>query len=309
MNRYWHFPLALFGLLAALVLVAYGSSPVRWSEVRGWYAPEGAPVEFRWTGNRLLVPLTPRSVPIDLRLTLGATRWPGRAAPRVALLADTQPLLAFDAPELPADYTVTVPPGTGALVLLSGVERSPFDGRYLGVQVFAIDARAQGFGARAVLEIAAALFTVGLLAAALAWCLAHGYGGPAGLFALALLVRLFWLRWAPPGLAPAEAASLVDAWSLRSTARDAAGHFLGFAAGAPNAPLLAFFEIPFVALFGPGLFAAWPARSWARWSRRWRMAAPAGCICRLRRRCWPGWRRRWRPGSWRWAGWQCRMCL
>lgn len=256
MNRYWHFPLALFGLLAALVLVAYGSSPVRLSEVRGWYAQEGAPVEFRWTGNRLLVPLTPRSVPIDLRLTLGSTRWPGRAAPRVALLADTRPLLAFNAPELPTDYQVTVPPGTAALVLLSSVDRSPFDGRYLGVQVFAIDARAQGFGARAALEIAVALFTVALLALALAWCLAHGYGAPAGLLALALLVRVFWLRWAPPGLAPAEAASLVDAWSLRSTARDATGHFMGFAPGAPNAPLLAYLEIPFVVLFGPALLAA-----------------------------------------------------
>lgn len=252
MNRYWHVLLALFGLFAALFLAFNARPPIRWAVVRGWYSQQGTPTPYRWMGNRLVVPLRAQPTPLDVRLTLASPLWPGRAAPRVTLLADTQPLTSFVVPELPTTYTITLPIDTMALVVQSTADRAPQgDERYLGIQVFDMSAQAQGLSALALRDAAVAFAGLCLVAAVIGWCLARGYGAIAGLFVLALLIRLWWLRVAPPGFTPEEAASLIDAQSLLLRARDRFGNVLGLAPGWDSAPLLAYIEMPFVAVLGP----------------------------------------------------------
>lgn len=255
MNRYWHLPLALLGLWAALLLVLSAQSPIRWADVRGWYAQQGDQTSYRWTGDRLVVPIWRSSAPIDIQLTLAAPRWPGRAPPHVALLADTQPLAAFDVPELPTSYHAELPPGTAALVLRSTADRSPFgDHRYLGVQVVELRAYPLGFSPRLVAAALLATALLGLAALLGAWCAAHGLGPQAALFVLALALRLAALWRSPIALGPAEAVSLADAWHLLATGRDHLGQVLPIAAieglGGWDAPLLTYLELPLVALLG-----------------------------------------------------------
>lgn len=252
MNRYWHVLLALFGLFVALFLAFNARPPIRWAGVRGWYAQQGTPTRYRWMGNRLVVPLRAQPTPLDVRLTLASPLWPGRTVPRVTLLADTQPLTSFVVPELPTTYTITLPLDTMALVIQSAVDRAPpGDERYLGIQVFDMSAQAQGFSALALRDAVIAFAGLCLAAAVFALCLARGYGAIAGLFVLVLLIRLWWLRAAPPGFTPEEAANLIDAQSLLLQARDRFGNVLGLAPGWDSAPLLAYIEMPFVAVLGP----------------------------------------------------------
>lgn len=256
MKRYWHFPLALLGLWAALVLLLSARSPVEWLNVRGWYAQQGASAPYRWTSNRLVVPIRRHDTPIEIELTLASPRWPGRPAPRVVLLADRVPLAALDVPEQPQAFQVVLPPGTAVFELLSPADRPPMDdGRYLGVQVFELQARAHGWARHELIEALVATALLGLLALAAAWCQLRGYLQPAALLALALLLRVVWLRQAPAGFSQGEAVSLVDAWNLLTTGRDHLGHWLPLgtheALGDWIAPLLTYLELPAVALLGP----------------------------------------------------------
>jgi len=223
----------------------------------GLYAPqqfEGR--TYRWSGDRVVIPIARHSGPVELSLRLGAMRWEGRAAPYLSLRDDRGALARFAAPEGPRIYRLRLPPGASAVTITSTVDRPPAgDPRWVGFTLFDLSARPSGWPVDALAR-GLALLPLSLAAAvAFVWSARRGWGAPLALSGLALALRTFQLHSTPPGWRVDEVISLLDAWHLSRTGRDHLGHLLPLGAfealGDWISPLLTYLELPFVALVGP----------------------------------------------------------
>ncbi|NTW97421.1 MAG: hypothetical protein HGB28_02605, partial [Oscillochloris sp.] len=211
---------------------------------------------YRWSGDRVVIPLARQSGATDLTLQLAAFRWVGRESPGLMLRDDSGELARITAPDNLRRYRMLLPPGTTALTIDSAVDRPPgSDPRWLGFTLYDVVARPSGLPVGA-LWLGLALLPVFLAAAlAMAWAVPRGLGAPLLLFGLALALRSIQLDHSPPGWRVDEVVSLVDAWSLARTGRDHLGHLLPLGAfealGDWISPLLTYLELPFVAIVGP----------------------------------------------------------
>ncbi|MCS6880755.1 MAG: glycosyltransferase family 39 protein [Oscillochloridaceae bacterium] len=223
----------------------------------GLYAPEqSGGLVYRWSGDRVVIPITRHSGPTAVRLRLAATRWEGRSTPYLSLHDDRGVLTRFAAPEGPRNYYLRLPPGVASLTITSTVDRPPArDPRWVGFTLFSLSVRPGGWPVDALARSLALLPVYLAVAAAFAWSVRRGLAAPLALFGLALGLRVFQLQSTPPGWRVDEVISLVDAWHLSRTGRDHLGHLLPLGAfealGDWISPLLTYLELPFVALFGP----------------------------------------------------------
>jgi hypothetical protein len=224
---------------------------------RGLYAPEQVDGRvYRWSGDRVVIPIARHSGPVEVRLRLAASRWEGRSTPYLSLRDDQGALARFAAPEGPRTYHLRLPPGATGLTITSTVDRPPArDPRWVGFVLFSLSVHPRGWPVDALFRGLALLPVYLGVAAALAWSARRGLVAPFALFGLALGLRVFQLQSTPPGWRVDEVISLVDAWHLSRTGRDHLGHLLPLGAfealGDWISPLLTYLELPFVALFGP----------------------------------------------------------
>lgn len=226
---------------------------------RGLYLREGGARPFRWTATEARLPLLPRAGPTQVHVTLGRYPWDGTESVRARLGGRLWSVEATVGPE-PRRYMLLLPSTDDMAVIQAPAARPATDWRWLGVQLYAAEARATGapvpFLVRALIP---ALATFPLWFAGI-WLTARGYGLPLALFGVAAGLRLAWMGDSPPGMHRDEMVSVVDAWHVLTTGRDHYGHALPLAAfeafGDWISPLLAYLEIPAVALLGPGLPAA-----------------------------------------------------
>lgn len=253
--------LSLLALAVALAtLVALVSRPTAaLSTADGLYRSEGDVQPFRWTSSQVTLPIHGRSGATRLRLTLGALLWPGRDAP-TAHLASERGLVALPITEQPRQYHLLLAAGAEQVTLHTPVAQPPGDDpRWLGVQLFALEAAPEGLPIQALVLALATVPATLLLALVGRWSLRRGYGLIAAVTALGLLLRVAWLRTSPPGFNQDEVISIVDAWHLLHTGRDHLGHLLPLgsfeAYGDWISPLLTWLEVPSVALLGPGPLA------------------------------------------------------
>lgn len=241
-----------------LTTVALLARPVAsLTSVTGLYDPETLHGQtFRWSGDRVVIPLARSTGPTTLTLRLSAMCWPGRSAPELALRDDAGTLARFTAPMYPRTYRFTLQPGTTAVTIDSTVDRPPDrDPRWLGFVLYDLKAQAEGLPIGR-LGLSLALLPVFLaVAAGLIWAFRCGYGVPYLLFGAALALRAIQIDHTPPGWRVDEVISLVDAWHLSRTGRDHLGHVLPLGAfealGDWISPLLTYLELPFVAVVGP----------------------------------------------------------
>ncbi len=277
-------------LLAALAARPTASP----AESRGLYAAEGGPPPYRWTSNRVEVPIRARNGPTTIEVALGNSRWPGRAAPQVALATGAGPLATFPAPEQPRRYRFMLAPAASLLLIRTTIDLPPQDRRWLGVRLLGLDAAPSGLPLRDGALALALLLALLPAALAAAWSFRRGYGALVGLLALALLLRLIMVQDAPPGFSQDEAVSLVDAWHLGHTGRDHLGNRLPLGAqealGDWISPLLTYLELPLVSLLGPSplagrlataLFGALAAPFSYALARRLRLPEPVALLAGL----------------------------
>lgn len=242
-------------LITLALLIAWPAASL--DTVRGLYASEsGNGLTYRWSGDRVVIPIARQSGSTDLTLGLSAMRWADRAAPRLVLHSASGELDSFTAPDAPRRYHLLLPPDTTELIIESTVDRGPGqDSRWLGFALFSLSARSGGLPV-GMLSLSLVLLPIYLFIAwALAWAIRRGVGMHLVLFGLALALRTIQLEITPPGWRVDEAVSLVDAWNVARTGHDHLGHLLPIGAfealGDWISPLLTYLELPFVAFFGP----------------------------------------------------------
>ncbi|MGQ9928031.1 MAG: hypothetical protein ACUVS4_14315 [Chloroflexaceae bacterium] len=223
----------------------------------GLYAPEQVEGHvYRWSGDRVVIPISRHSGPVEVRLRLAAARWEGRSTPYLSLRDDQGGLARFAAPEGPRNYRLRLPPGASGLTITSTVDRPPArDPRWVGFTLFSLSVHPAGWPMGALFRGLVLLPLYLALAVAYVWSARRGFAAPLALFGLALGLRVFQLQSTPPGWRVDEVISLVDAWHLSRTGRDHLGHLLPLGAfealGDWISPLLTYLELPFVALVGP----------------------------------------------------------
>jgi hypothetical protein len=278
-----------FGVLAARPAATLGAA-------EGLYAVQGGDATpYRWTSNRVRIPIHGAGGPTSVTLTLGPSTWPGRAAPAVALAGDGGALATFTAPDHVRRYHILLSPAAASLTLETAVDRPPGgDQRWLGVTVYGLEATASGLPLPAAAQALVPALGVLLLALAAVWSMRHGLLVEFALTLLALALRVALLPSAPAGWRTDEVVSLVDAWNLSRTARDHLGHLLPLGAqealGDWISPLLTYLELPLVAIFGPqrligravtAMFGALAAPLCYRLARALRLPIPAAVVAGL----------------------------
>src|SRR5215217_6875252 len=91
-SQRFKYALLLAGLAAWLavlaVLVARPAASL--DEAAGVYSVQNEAIPYRWTSNRVDIPIHARSGPTAIRLSFGPARWPGRAVPIITLAAGGQ---------------------------------------------------------------------------------------------------------------------------------------------------------------------------------------------------------------------------
>jgi hypothetical protein len=246
--------MAVLGLLVAQPVASL-------AEATGLYALQGDAAGYRWTSNRVEIPIRGRSGPTVVRLTFGPARWNGRGALDISLSDGRQTLATFAAPDQLRHYRAALAPATTTLTILAPVEQPPAgDRRYLGVTLYDLTATARGLPLQAAVQSVLPALVLLLLVLGLAWSIRRGQGLLAALTLLALALRVVLLRVTPPGFRPDEVVSLVDAWNIAQTGHDHLGNLLPLGAqeafGDWISPLLTYLELPAVALFGPHMLVA-----------------------------------------------------
>lgn len=260
-QRAWYVlaALATLGIWAGGAIWLLARPAIDVAQARGLYAAEGGARPFRWTDSEARLPLAVRDGPTEVRLTLGRVPWDGAQSLDARLGGGGWRIPAKVGPQ-PRRYVLLLPPGAGEVVIQSPVARPPSDWRWLGVQLYAAEARASGPPLHLLWQALIVALASAPLTLAAAWLAARGYTAPVALFGVALALRLAWMGDSPPGLHRDEVVSLVDAWHVLTTGRDHYGHILPLAAfeafGDWIAPLLTYLEIPAVAILGPQLAAA-----------------------------------------------------
>ncbi|NTV99692.1 MAG: hypothetical protein HGA19_00125 [Oscillochloris sp.] len=229
------------------------------ADISGLYKQESlADNTYRWSGDRVTIPISRHSGQTQLIVRAGALSWEERTPPHILLESDTQPLATFDMGDQLRRYILLLPPETSTLTIHSSVARPPGDDkRWLGFTFYSVSAKAKGLPLDCM-YLAFLLLPFYLTGAlGLTWALKHNLGIPLLLFGVALALRTIRIESSPPGWRIDEVVSLVDAWHLIHTGRDHLGHLLPLGAfealGDWISPLLTYLELPFVALAGPQL--------------------------------------------------------
>lgn len=261
LRRVWLLPglVLLIWLLLSAVLVVRPVATL--ASTQGLFPREGSERPYYWSGSRISVPLATYSGPTRLSLTLGMFVWPGHEFADVQVLFGQRPVAQLRVTPQTRTYTVLVPPDATTLTVQTPVSRPPGgEWRWLGVQVFGLDAAASGLPLRAIgTALLLALLSIPIILAS-SWIVRRGHGPIALITLVALAVRLWMLDQAPPGAHRDEVVSTVDAWNLLHTGRDHLGHLLPLAAfeayGDWISPLLTYVQLPAVALLGPQALAA-----------------------------------------------------
>ncbi|HEU5104186.1 MAG TPA: hypothetical protein VFU22_34450 [Roseiflexaceae bacterium] len=254
--------LVLAGLAAWLaVLAALAARPAAsLAETSGLYSLQNGGTPYRWTSNRVDIPIHARSDPTAVRLSFGPSRWQGRALPTIILIGGGRQLARFDAPEQVRHYHIALSPDISQLTIEAPIDRPPAgERRWLGVTLYDLAATAGGLPLPAAGQAIVPALALMLLVVGFAWSVRRGHAIVAGLALLAIVPRVVLPLVAPPGLRPDEVVSLVDAWNIARTGRDHLGNLLPLGAqeafGDWISPLLTYLELPAVALFGPAPLA------------------------------------------------------
>jgi len=247
-----------------LWLIGFAVLSLRWNmlslPIQGLYRQEPGPPPFRWTSNRVVVPVHGRSGPTHVVLKLRTVPEQGPQGTPVSITSDTGVTATLLVTLAIRSYELWLPTDTRTLTLQTAVRHlRPGDYRLLGVQLLTLSTTPSGFP----LHEAVLALLVPLIGLPVIWGLRRlvrrGYGLVIGLTAVGLGMRLAGLSSAPPGFARDEMVSLVDAWFLVHTGRDHLSHWLPIAAfeayGDWISPLLTYLETP-LALFGMHPFVA-----------------------------------------------------
>jgi hypothetical protein len=240
--------LAVFGVLAARPVASL-------DEAAGVYSIQNEAIPYRWTSNRVDIPIHARSGPTAVRLSFGPARWPERAVPAITLSSGGQLLATFAAPERIRHYRIVLEQNVSTLTIEAPIEQPVGERRWLGVTLYGLTATASGLPLQLAGQAIIPALVLLLLALGFAWSAWRGHAIIAGLVLLALLPRVVLPLWTPPGFRPDEVVSLVDAWNIARTGHDHLGNLLPLGAqeafGDWISPLLTYLELPAVALLGP----------------------------------------------------------
>jgi 4-amino-4-deoxy-L-arabinose transferase-like glycosyltransferase len=222
---------------------------------RGLYSVEGGAASFRWTSSQAEFALSPHTGPTRLTMTLGIAGWPRKPELPVQLESDIGRLATVSVTAQSRQINILLPPGATFVRLHTPVARpTNGDWRWLGVQVFQVDAVPSGLPTQAI-EYA---FLIAATSVALLWMMVwlqrRGYGAIAAVTILGLALRLLWIADSPPLMHRDELVSLVDAWNLAQTGRDHLGHVWPIAAfegyGDWISPMLTYLLLPWIGIFG-----------------------------------------------------------
>ncbi len=256
--RWW----ALIALTAFVVGVAHFALLNSWpvaqlDQAQGIYKAEVGREgrSFHWTSSRVRLPLAIPGPAVLVNLGMAAEPWDGRTPSVVTLATEAGSLGSFAVIAPRRHYWLLIPGSASTLLLQTNLNQpSQLDRRWVGVQVFTLEARPLGPPSRAAQS--ALLIALASILALLAarWIILQGYGALTLLTILALALRTVLLQRSPPGAHHDEMVSLVDAWYLLHTARDHHGNLLPLGAfeafGDWISPLMTYLELPLVAMAG-----------------------------------------------------------